>query len=73
MHAGLRWRAARARSHGDVTERPPVYLYSTYERTWHWLQALAITLLILTGIEIHVTREACWYSCAWSCMAPVRM
>ena len=56
VHAGLRWRAARARSHGDVTERPPVYLYSTYERTWHWLQALAITLLILTGIEIHVTR-----------------
>ena len=35
-------------------EGPTVYMYSTYERAWHWLQALAIMILLLTGIEIHV-------------------
>jgi thiosulfate reductase cytochrome b subunit len=31
-------------------------MYSTYERAWHWLQALAILVLLATGVEIHVTR-----------------
>jgi thiosulfate reductase cytochrome b subunit len=30
-----------------------IYLHTRYERIWHWLQALVIVLLILTGIEIH--------------------
>jgi thiosulfate reductase cytochrome b subunit len=30
-----------------------IYLYSRYERFWHWLQALLIILLLLTGLEIH--------------------
>lgn len=30
-----------------------VKLHSLYERVWHWWQALAISLLILTGSEIH--------------------
>lgn len=30
-----------------------VYLYSRYERFWHWLQALAIIVLLVTGLEIH--------------------
>jgi thiosulfate reductase cytochrome b subunit len=30
-----------------------VELYSVFERSWHWLQALAILLLLLTGLEIH--------------------
>lgn len=30
-----------------------VYLHTAYERVWHWWQALAICLLILTGMEIH--------------------
>ena len=38
-----------------MAEGPTVYMYSTYERAWHWLQALAIMILLLTGIEIHVT------------------
>jgi thiosulfate reductase cytochrome b subunit len=29
------------------------YLHTRYERIWHWLQALVIVFLILTGIEIH--------------------
>lgn len=59
VHGALRWRSARARRQktpeGPV-ESPPVYMYSAYERTWHWLQALAILVLLATGIEIHVTR-----------------
>jgi len=30
-----------------------VYLYSRYERFWHWFQALLILLLLATGLEIH--------------------
>ncbi len=31
----------------------PVYMYRFYERLWHWVQVLAIFLLLLTGIIIH--------------------
>ncbi len=30
-----------------------VVIYSAFERLWHWLQALTILLLLLTGLEIH--------------------
>jgi len=30
-----------------------VYLYPAYQRIWHWLQALIIVLLLVTGLEIH--------------------
>ena len=30
-----------------------VYMYTLYERIWHWLQVLLIGLLLITGIEIH--------------------
>lgn len=30
-----------------------IYLYSRYERFWHWLQAVLIIVLLLTGFEIH--------------------
>lgn len=30
-----------------------IYLYSRYERLWHWLQAVFIFILLLTGFEIH--------------------
>ncbi len=30
-----------------------VYMYTAYERIWHWLQALAIIGLIFTGLIIH--------------------
>lgn len=30
-----------------------IYLYSLYERLWHWLQAFCILGLLLTGVEIH--------------------
>ena len=30
-----------------------IYLYSRYERLWHWLQALLIFVLLVTGFEVH--------------------
>jgi Ni/Fe-hydrogenase b-type cytochrome subunit len=30
-----------------------VYMYSLYERIWHWLQAALMLGLIVTGVEIH--------------------
>ena len=30
-----------------------IYLYSRYERLWHWLQSLLIIILLLTGFEIY--------------------
>jgi thiosulfate reductase cytochrome b subunit len=30
-----------------------VHMYDAYERLWHWLQASAIILLLLTGLIIH--------------------
>lgn len=32
-----------------------IYLYTRFERSWHWLQALMVIFLIITGLEIHGT------------------
>jgi thiosulfate reductase cytochrome b subunit len=32
-----------------------IYLYTRYERFWHWLQTVLIILLIITGFEVHDT------------------
>jgi len=53
VHGGLRIYTA---AHGAITHHGPtrkLYLYTFYERLWHWTQAIAIILLILTGIVIH--------------------
>lgn len=31
----------------------PIYLYTRYERFWHWLQAALIMVLLVTGFEAH--------------------
>lgn len=40
-----------------MTERKliKVYLYTRFERLWHWLQALMIIILLITGFEVHGT------------------
>jgi Ni/Fe-hydrogenase b-type cytochrome subunit len=53
VHSLLRWRAARPGAGGPAAPGDPVYLYSVYERFWHWLQSLAILVLLVTGLEIH--------------------
>ena len=54
-HGGLRVYSAGRQA--TVTEHQPelhaVYMYSFYERMWHWLQAITILLLLATGIIIH--------------------
>lgn len=37
-----------------MNENPgPIYLYTRYERFWHWLQMALIAVLLITGLEIH--------------------
>jgi thiosulfate reductase cytochrome b subunit len=52
-HATLRWIAARVSPHASDSNEPDLYLYTLYERIWHWLQAFAVLILLLTGLEIH--------------------
>ena len=34
-----------------------IYLYSKFERFWHWVQAILIIMLLGTGFEVHGTYE----------------
>lgn len=34
-----------------------IYLYTRFERFWHWAQAFLIIMLALTGLEVHRTYE----------------
>jgi thiosulfate reductase cytochrome b subunit len=52
VHTGLRMRAKSP--HASSPEVRRVYMYTGYERLWHWLQSLAIMLLLITGLEIHM-------------------
>ena len=59
VHGGMRVYAAgheaQATQHPSSphAELHKVYMYSFYERMWHWLQAMTILLLLATGIIIH--------------------
>jgi thiosulfate reductase cytochrome b subunit len=37
------------------TKMENIYLYSRYERLWHWLQSTIIIVLLITGFEVHGT------------------
>jgi thiosulfate reductase cytochrome b subunit len=51
-HGGLRvWAAKKNGLQHPKTKR--VYMYTFYERLWHWLQTIAILILIFTGLVIH--------------------
>jgi thiosulfate reductase cytochrome b subunit len=52
VHGGLRYFAARRRTPHEP-ELKRVYMYSIYERQWHWLQTAVIFGLIFTGMVIH--------------------
>lgn len=36
-----------------MNTRKKIYLYTRFERFWHWVQALLIFMLLLTGFEVH--------------------
>jgi thiosulfate reductase cytochrome b subunit len=38
-----------------------IYMYSRYERIWHWLQAVIILALFVTGLEVHAPN---WFGIA---------
>lgn len=52
LHGGMRFRASR-RNLPEDPELRRVYMYSLYERQWHWLQTVVILGLIFTGLIIH--------------------
>lgn len=63
LHAFLRFRANK--KHKTSAEQTRlVYMYEAYERYWHWLQAIIIVGLILTGLTIHAPGRFGWLSFA---------
>jgi thiosulfate reductase cytochrome b subunit len=52
LHGGLRYLALRRRPPHEP-ELETVYMYTVYERLWHWLQTAVIFGLIFTGLVIH--------------------
>jgi thiosulfate reductase cytochrome b subunit len=51
-HGALRYVSSRKRVNGSKrTER--IFMYQAYERFWHWLQTVAIVILLFTGLIIH--------------------
>jgi thiosulfate reductase cytochrome b subunit len=56
VHGGLRFLAAQRRAASGAPSEPEVqelYMYSMYERSWHWLQTIVILILLITGLIIH--------------------
>lgn len=37
----------------NACEMKKIYLYTRFERFWHWMQAALILGLLITGLEIH--------------------
>ena len=51
-HGGMRaWAARKRAKHEPQVEK--IYMYTFYERVWHWLQTLTILILAFTGLVIH--------------------
>jgi len=64
IHGGLRYFAAR-RGIPKEPEVRRVYMYTVYERQWHWLQTVVIFGLIFTGFVIHKPETFGIFSFGW--------
>lgn len=53
VHGGLRYLAAHQMPAPQDAKLREVYMYTIYERQWHWLQTVVIFGLIFTGLVIH--------------------
>lgn len=51
-HGTLRYFSSRKQAH-DPARTEHVYMYESYRRFWHWLQTVAIVILLFTGLIIH--------------------
>lgn len=52
IHTAFRLLTANRRLRHPVPTRP-IYMYTRYERIWHWLMAASILALMVTGIAMH--------------------
>ncbi len=52
VHSTLRYVSARRNPPQHIPRRRE-YMYTVYERQWHWLQTVTIILLLFTGLIIH--------------------
>ncbi|MBN2046119.1 MAG: cytochrome b/b6 domain-containing protein [Anaerolineales bacterium] len=52
VHGGIRAYSARKQAKHQP-ELKKIFMYSFYERIWHWLQTLTILILAFTGLVIH--------------------
>ncbi len=65
VHATLRVMAGRRHAaHTNVSLRHE-YMYSVYERQWHWLQTAVIFGLTFTGLVVHKPEMFSLFSFAW--------
>ncbi len=62
IHGAVRIWARRHYGYGAHGETEKVYLYTKYERFWHWMQASVIGVLIFSGIIIHWPGSAVAFS-----------
>jgi Ni/Fe-hydrogenase b-type cytochrome subunit len=53
VHAGLRVYSAAKMEHRHEHKLKRIYMYTVYERLWHWIQAITILLLVFTGLIVH--------------------
>ncbi|MFA6034783.1 MAG: cytochrome b/b6 domain-containing protein, partial [Myxococcota bacterium] len=58
-HAALRVVLGR-RQHAVTQHVERVYMFSAYERVWHWLMAMSVVVLIVTGLGIHFAGSLRW-------------
>jgi len=65
VHGGLRVLAARRMPAPEEPQLREVYMYTIYERQWHWLQSALIFGLIFTGILIHKPHMLGFLSFRW--------
>ncbi|HID54555.1 MAG TPA: hypothetical protein EYP41_21265 [Anaerolineae bacterium] len=64
-HGTLRFLAIRRNPNRHKPEVREVYMYTFYERLWHWLQTALIFSLIFTGLIIHKPDIFGAFSFAW--------
>ena len=72
VHSAFRVVATRRRRRQHEQEGAAwhrVYLYTAYQRFWHWLQAAAILGLIFTGILVHYPAALPGVDFAWTVYA----
>ena len=63
LHAGYRLVSRRQRPQQAMATRRE-YLFTAYERLWHWVMALSVLALMVTGLQIHFPGRINWLGAA---------